>query len=178
LNFDFYIGDKSGQEKSAFSQLDFLRIAFPKYVERPPYWLQGDLIVNNKKYPIYEAQNINEIAFKTLHDRMVREMANSLLRLATKKAMEYVATKENENMGAVLSIANALTEKADTRNWQTLPYAIHYTRVLLPEGENNVRLKTQSKSDVKSNEFTFNIRKGKTEFFTYQSLETQPIYGY
>jgi uncharacterized protein len=175
LNFQFYIGDRG--DKASFSQLDFLRIAFPKYVERQPIWNNAELQFGNKKYPLSEAQNINEIAFKTLHDRMVREMANSLLRLATKKAMEYAATQENENIGAVMSIANALTEKADTRNWQTLPYAIHYTRVKLPEGENNLTLKTKGGNHTETHNLNFTIRKNKTQFFTYQSLESKPIYN-
>jgi len=176
LNFQYYIGNRS--DKAAFSQLDFLRIAFPKYVERQPYWTDAELIVKNTKLPLYEAQNINEIAFKTLHDRMVREMANSLLRLASKKAMEYAATQENQNVGAVVSIANALTEKADTRNRQTLPYAIHYTRAKLPVGENNITLKTYGGNYSESHDFTFNIEKAKTTFFTFQSLESKPMYNF
>lgn len=173
LNFQFYIGNRS--DKASFSNLDLLRVAFPKYIEREPFWTAAELVVNNNSHILDEAENINEIAFKTLHDRMVREMANSLLRLATKKAMEYAATQENEGIGAMVSIANAITEKADTRNWQTLPYAIHYTRVQLPVGENKVTLKTHGGGHTENHEFTFNIRKNRTQFFSYQSLESKPI---
>jgi hypothetical protein len=39
-----------------------------------------------------------------------------------------------------LGIANAATEKADTRNWQTLPSQIHYSRIPLTEGANEIRI--------------------------------------
>lgn len=175
LSFPFYIGDHKDEEKNALASLNLTRVAFPKYLERAPVNYSANIKANNATYFLYEAQNINAIAFKTLNDRMLREMANSLLRLATKKALEKIAQKQNENLGAVVSIANAITEKADTRNWQTLPYSIGYTRMLLPEGENTITLNTNSNNGNKTKDFTFTITKGKTSFYTYHSLESYPL---
>jgi len=73
-----------------------------------------------------------------------------------------------------------LTEKADTRNWQTLPYEISYARISLKPGENTVTLKTQSNTETKETNFTFNLKQGKTKFFAFQSIETlalsEPVY--
>ena len=87
------------------------------------------------------AEDINQIAFKTLRDRMVRELSNSLLRVAVKQGIKQAASKQNEWLGFAVGIANALTEKADTRNWQTLPYMISYTRVPLGEGASSLGLR-------------------------------------
>jgi hypothetical protein len=46
--------------------------------------------------------------------------------------------KENKDAATVLSIANAISEQADTRNWQTLPNQISYTRIPLTPGKNEV----------------------------------------
>ena len=176
LSFPVYVGNKSQKEKSAFSQLRFVRVAFPKYVERKPVFTGADIKVDGKKYQLEIAEDINEIAFKTLHDRMVREMANSIARLATKKALELLANQEDQNLGAVIGIANALTEKADTRNWQTLPYSISYARVPLQEGENTVKLDQNAPGGMKKSEdFTFTAQPGKTYFHYYHSLETHPV---
>jgi uncharacterized protein len=165
-------GDGSGE--SGLSQLEFVRVAFPKYVERPPYYSSASISAGNKTYPLDEAEDINKIAFKTLEDRMLRELGNSLLRLATKKAAEYAMRDQNKEMGAVVGIVNAFTEKADTRNWQTLPYSISYTRISLPEGKQQVDLKTRSSDNrnERSFPFTFDIKKGKTVFHTYQTMES------
>ena len=123
------------------------------------------------------AQNINEIAFSTLEDRMLREFSNSLLRLALKQTAEGQARKLNQNLGALLSVVNAVSEKADTRNWQTLPYTISYARVPLEEGENKIKLnnRTPRKSGNKEKVFEFRAQKGETIFYSFHSLESIPV---
>ncbi|MFZ4400093.1 MAG: COG3014 family protein [Bacteroidales bacterium] len=175
LSFPIYIGDKSDNEKSGFSKLSFLRIAFPKYLERKPFFSNAEITANGKTYPLQYAQDINGIAFKTLNDRMLREMGNAILRLATKKAIEAAARKENEDLGSAIGIVNALTEKTDTRNWQTLPYSISYTRIAMPVGENSIDFSAFSSGAAPKKEMLkFNILKGKTVFFNYSNLESFP----
>lgn len=171
LAFPIYIGNRSRNDQAAFKNLSFLRVAFPKYVERKPIFDMAQIHTDSLTYPLEMAQNINAVAYQCLKDRMVREMATGLLRLATKKALEEAARNENENLGALVSIVNAMTEKADTRNWQSLPYSISYCRVPLPEGVHKVEL--QAKGKVKSTQpFEFHIKKGQTTFFAYHHLES------
>ncbi|MFC2107196.1 COG3014 family protein [Bacteroidota bacterium] len=187
ITFPMYIGDRSDKEQNALRDLSIFRVAFPKYVERLPIFDKANISLDGKAYPLELAENINAIAFKTLHDRMLREMGNALLRVAVKRAMEEAARKltEHENSGdiklqdlapAALTILNAATEKADTRNWQTLPFDIFYTRVPLSQGDNSILLKT-SGNKGQSSSHTFNIDgiKGGTAFYTYQSLESNPV---
>ncbi len=175
MSFPIFIGDKSDSEKSGFSKLSLLRIAFPKYLERKPVYNSAEINVNGIVYPLQYAENINGIAFKTLNDRMLREMGNAILRLASKKALEAVARKENEDLGAAIGIVNALTEKTDTRNWQSLPYSISYSRIPLAVGENTVDFSAYATNAApKKGTFKFNIVKGKTIFYTYTCLETYP----
>lgn len=175
LSFPFILEESDSSLK--FGDLKFIRIAFPKYIERKPYFRNAELIVTTQKYPLEIAQPINKIAFKTLEDRMTRELATSLVRLALKQAAEQAVRKKNENLGALLSLANALSEKADTRNWQTLPYSISYARVPLPEGENSVVLKSYppKNSGENSETFQFDMKKGQTRFFLFHNLESIPI---
>ena len=76
-------------------------------------------------------------------------MGTSLLRLGLKKAAELKLAQENAALGAAATITNAITEKADTRNWQTLPHSIYYTRVPLNAGNNNLVLKMQGRKQEK-----------------------------
>lgn len=175
ISFPYYVGDKPQNEQNALANLHFTRIAFPKYLERKPVYHKAELVINNKTLALEEAQDINAIAFKTLNDRMLREIGNSLLRFATKKALEKLVEQQNDQLGTLVSIANAVTEKADTRNWQTLPYMVSYTKVALPAGQNTLQLKTYGRgNEYQMQTFTFDIPKGKMKFYTYYSLESYP----
>ena len=172
LNFPFYIGDRPAHERSAFSQFSMLRVAFPKYVERPPLFTSASIEGIKENYSLQMVENINDIAFKTLHDRMLRELSNSLLRLFTKKALEYAVRQQNSNLGAAVSIANALTEKADTRNWQTLPYSISYCRIPAREGINELSLTLHGHNNSKkTHKIRVNCGKSGLYFYSFHSLE-------
>ncbi|MFR7822877.1 MAG: hypothetical protein ACLU30_06470 [Odoribacter splanchnicus] len=50
-------------------------VVFPKYVERPRPFTQGVISYDGKNYTLQMTEDINQIAFKTLHDRMLRELS-------------------------------------------------------------------------------------------------------
>lgn len=172
LTFPFFWGSGYNEDdKNALANLNVVRTVFPKYVERAPLYTQGILKYNGQAYSLQEAEDINQIAFKTLHDRMVRELSNSLLRTATKQGLRYAASKQNEWLGFAVGLANAFTEKADTRNWQTLPYSISYARVPLQHSENPVVLEfsgPKTRTDVQK--ITIPANHSRTRFFVYTTL--------
>lgn len=174
ITLPFFVGDMDRKTQNSFSDLDFVRVAFPKYQERTPYFTSASIVVNDSlQIPLDKGEDINAIAFKSLKDRMLREMANSLLRLATKQAMENIARSQDKNIGTLVSIFNAITEKADTRNWQTLPHSIYYTRLHLKEGENKIILNTFGPNgDVTEQDIVLQVKAGKTVFFTYHNMES------
>ena len=172
ISVPVYIGDKKEEEKSAFKNLRFLRIAFPKYEERTPVYSNATIQVGNKSKKLELLQDINEIAFKTLRDRMIREVSNSVLRLATKKALEALASEQDEGLGTLVSITNALTEKADTRNWQTLPYAISYARIPFPDNK-TFTLKTINANGANNTyEISASPSAKKITFYTFHTIDT------
>lgn len=176
LSFPFPL-PANGQGNGGLGDLKFVRVAFPKYLERKPYFREGELSIKNVAYKLETAENINAIAFKTLEDRMIRELSNSLMRLAVKQSLEHQVSKKNQNLGALLSVVDALSEKSDTRNWQTLPYSISYARVPLEEGNNSVKLKVSSakKGQEKEKSFQFDVKKGETKFHIHHNLESNPL---
>jgi hypothetical protein len=69
-------------------------------------------------------------------------------------------------------LINAVTEKADTRNWQTLPHSIYYSRIPLVDGKNTVQFKLKSDSpDPALYTFEYEASTGETLFHTFSSLE-------
>jgi uncharacterized protein len=96
-----------------------------------------------------------------------------------KKVAEQTLRKEDDRLGAVLGLVNALTEKADTRNWQTLPHSIYYSRIPLQEGKSEAKLSLNPNGSPITYNFTYQAKKGQTLFHTFSSLETSaPSYRF
>lgn len=192
LSFPYNTSSANGD--ADLTDLRVFRVAFPKYVERKPYFERAVIETKGKRYELEKAEDVNAVAFKTLEERMLQEMGKGLLRAAVKKSMEMAIRnsgdsdsdkaqtkeeKQEEAMRAGLSflvgVVNAATEKADTRNWQTIPHSIYYTRVPLSTGKQTVMLKTMTPSGATQKEtFSFEIAPGETVFHTYHSLEFRP----
>lgn len=170
LSFPFFISDDE-YKSSGLADLHVYRVVFPKYVERPLAYTSGSLSLNNQTYTLNLGMDINKVSFKSLQDRMLTEMAKSLLRFALKKALEMQLRKENQTAGALVGIFDALTENADTRNWQTLPHSVFYTRASLPEGKQNATLQLSGPKGNSNVNLDFDIKKGTTSFYNYYSLD-------
>jgi hypothetical protein len=174
LSFPFLIS--SNQAQGNLGDLRFVRVAFPRYVERRPVIASATLSGNGKASSFELAQNINAIAFQSLQDRMLRELSTALLRLALKQAAEKTLRKRNENLGSLFGLVGAMTEQADTRNWQTLPHSIHYTRLVLPQGNNELVLNLYDQAGALRQEIpiTVYIKAGQTSFVNYHTLHSKP----
>ncbi|MEZ4722878.1 MAG: hypothetical protein R2813_13475 [Flavobacteriales bacterium] len=178
LSFPFFIGNDQ-QKKNDLLALHVIRVAFPKYIERPNFYKSAYIQSGAEKHELELAENINDIAFKTLHDRFMREMGVALLRLALKKVAEVKLSQENALLGAAATITNAVTEKADTRNWQTLPHSVYYTRVPLNSGNNELVLKMKNVNQAQDQAtFQFEGKRGAMYFQPYHSIEHLPAAGW
>lgn len=169
LSFPFEVTDDN--DRASLERLRIFRVAFPRYIERPVHFQSASIQHRDSAYTLELAEDVNKIAFNSLQQRMTEELAKGLLRAALKKATEETLRKKDDRLGAVLGLMNAITEKADTRSWQTLPHGISYCRVPLEAGVNQVDFTLTSTSQAHY-KFTFTARKGETLFHTFSSLET------
>ena len=142
IPFDFSTGVK--EEDLKIENLRTLRIAFPRYVEQPVFYSGASININNREYGLEKAENINALAFATLNERLIKDMSLALSRLAVKKLAETAARpkedaknkNEKEALAFAIQVFAFASEKADTRNWQSLPHTIYYSRVPLAPGVN------------------------------------------
>jgi len=178
LTFPYFVNEE--KDRAELAKLQVFRVAFPRYVERPLYFDAATLEAGGEVYPLEMAEDINKVAFYSLRQRMMQEFAKGLLRAALKKAAEQSLREKDDRLGAVLGLVNALTEKADTRNWQTLPHSIYYSRVPLSEGKNVVKMSMNSDEQQPINySFVYMAKKRQTLFHTFSSLEAKvPHYRY
>jgi uncharacterized protein len=175
MSFPFRVKDE--KERSDLSRIEVLRVAYPRYVARETYFKSAWLKIDSTEYKLELSENISEIAFKSLRQRMLLEFSKGLLRAGLKKATEQSLKKEDDRLGALIGVLNAVTEKADTRNWQTLPHSIYYARVPLAEGGNAVQFSIDPGGSKTDYRFDYTARKGQTLFHTFSSLETSaPAY--
>lgn len=161
LDIPFPTGMMGNYKKDDFNSLNFksFRVAFPGYVERISLVRTLSVQNNGQDLTLEKVEDINTLAFEVLKQRTVKELTTALSRLAVKKLVEELAVKamkeaakkdstksqtNAELVGLGLQIFNALSEKADTRNWQSLPHSIYYTRIPLNEN-NNISIKVNGK---------------------------------
>jgi hypothetical protein len=147
IPFDF-AGTNVNRNDLKVEDLRSLRVAFPKYQEQPVYYRSASVSLNNTTRHFEPAENINSIAFATLKERFLKEMSLALSRLAVKKLAEAAARpkKDDKNkdtkeaLALAIQVFNFASEKADTRNWQSLPHTISYMRVPLQRGVNVLQI--------------------------------------
>lgn len=164
FNFPFMM-PSSTQEQSALGRVQSLRVAFPKYTERDRRWSSIEVQIEGNLYPMEVVENVNAIALKSLEDRMLREMGNSLLRLAVKKGIEAAIREQDQTLGAIAGLAGSIAERADTRNWQSLPYEVLMVRIPLAPGEHTLLLKYPG-SAISSDSIKVKLRAGETTFIS------------
>ena len=120
------------------SDIGMIRLALPYYIQRNNAVQLAYVTHNNKRKNLHLIEDISALAFQIERDNYFKELGKNLLRIAIKKVSELAAGDRNEYVGLAMNIANVATEKADTRNWQSLPSQIHYTRIPLEEGLNTI----------------------------------------
>jgi len=70
LSFPFSMEGRSDNEKKGLANLDVFRVAFPKYLERSTYYSRATINANEDTRPLQLVEDVNQIAFKCLQERM------------------------------------------------------------------------------------------------------------
>jgi tetratricopeptide (TPR) repeat protein len=171
-----------GSDDINLNAVESLRATYPKYVAQPVYFSSAALDNGKLSVNLEKTEDINELAFKTLAQRFPKEMSKILTRLAVKKSAEYIlkeSAKKNgkngkdnallEGLGFGMQLYSLISEKADTRNWQSLPAEISYARIPLQKGENTITLNLKG---TKGDEVrTIHINgTGRMQFYNYSTL--------
>ncbi|MDR1952072.1 MAG: hypothetical protein LBQ37_00985 [Elusimicrobiota bacterium] len=161
---------------SAFAN-DYVKAAFPAY-ERKPHSVYSFSIespsLKNKTFS-YEAQDLALIAEKVLESQIAKIYAKTIARAAIKfaagkAASQYVKKEHGDGLGALTQLAanlySSLSERADTRGWNTLPENILMSRFYLPAGENKITVEFRDKNGVivKTQDLTVDVKENKKNF--------------
>lgn len=175
--------DVYNNNSTSLNDVHSIHVAFPKYVSKPAHFSEATVKVDSSNFYFEKAEDINALAVETLKQRFGKEMSKTLTRLAIKKGAEY-ALKESakgagkngkdnallEGLGFGVQLYSLLSEKADTRNWQSLPNQILYTRIPLKTGENKIALQFKNR-DGNTQADTLTLKgDGSLQFLSYPTL--------
>ncbi len=170
LPFDYTYYNSIDRNDSRLQSFRSFRVAIPYYEVRYTNNNAVNITVNNATYTSEAAQDINTLSTSILKERMLKEIADALARQIVKKLAEKAAEKGAEEVaknnskekdeqkkkekakeagelaGLLVNLINTATEKADTRNWQSLPAYIQYVRIPLQKGTNTITIAGKTKS--------------------------------
>ncbi|RYY85245.1 MAG: hypothetical protein EOO15_17535 [Chitinophagaceae bacterium] len=161
------------------ANLSAIRAALPRYVLQACAWQSAEAQSDSSlRFSFEPAQSINDLAELTLRERRLKDLAKTLSRIALGKLAEAAAAlkdkpkdkeetdeekkkrRNQEILSAGIKIFNFAKEKADTRNWQSLPGNIYYTRIPLKEGKQTVKVSVRGAYGEKSYELPLDAGAG------------------
>lgn len=117
----------------------FLSLAVPKFVKRSLPVARVVLSEGTSSATAEVVEDVNDIAEKSLNDRLPLITARAVARMVAKNIAAGKAKKEGGDLlGFALDIATAVSERADTRTWSLLPGNIQMARLPLPAGTHDV----------------------------------------
>lgn len=130
--------------------------------------------VMDKSYfsvPIYDVQ---QAAIKTLEDDYAMLAAKRVAGVATKEVLADQVRQKDELLGALTWIALHASDRADLRQWSTLPQSIQTLRVNLKPGKYKIHLQGLNFSGNptgENDEREVEIKAGQKKFVVWRSLK-------
>lgn len=149
-------------ESNSIKDVKSITLALPKYDPRTKQMPNNMYQIDGQVKMAAMVENLNKIAPQSLKDRFWRELGTAIVRVGVKQAVSSVVAQKNEWAGLAISITQAITEKADTRHWQTLPAYIHIIDMEIDPGQHNIVLPS-------GDNVTFSVEKGQTAFVSIKN---------
>jgi hypothetical protein len=139
-----------------------------------PVWTKTNgskLEVNG--YPPLAAQkvySVEEASMKTLEEEYGELVAKRMAGIVAKEVVSHQVRRENEAAGALLNLFMHISDRADLRQWSTLPASINLIRW---EGAPGKYSMTVRSSEEEAAQYTFpnvDVKAGKTQFLVWRTF--------
>lgn len=158
-----------------------ITVAYP-VLEMQPYSVVSSVAqIEDKRYPLQLMSNVSELVVQDLEEKMpamwFRLATRAVLRrIAAVQARHAMEKEHGHDMGwlaeMVVDVFGAAVEKADTRQWFTLPAAIYMTRAFIAPGTQDIRLLLKDGNGNIIGTYTFEdvqVPRGGRVFLHYRS---------
>lgn len=118
--------------------------------------------------------NVGQVAMKTMSEDYGALIATRLAGVATKAVLADQIRQKNELLGNVAWIVTNVMDRADLRQWSTLPNSYHIVRMWVPAGEYGVEVQGVgfgSSTPLETKVFEkIKIEAGKKRFLTWRTF--------
>ena len=136
-----------------------ITISYP-VLETQPYYVESSIVeANGQRFPMQKMTDTAQLLKQDLEEKLpaiwFRTATRAVLRrMAAVKTRHAVDGSQNgKNFGSAgwlaemaVGMFGAVAEKADTRQWFTLPAQIYMTRAFVPPGTQNIKLLLKDKN--------------------------------
>ena len=128
------------------------------------------MINNEKKISSQKIYSVDEAAIKTLEDEYGELVAKRLAGIAAKEIVTHQVRQNDETAAAILNIVMHASDRADLRQWSTLPSTINLIRWDAPVGKYSLQLQSSEESSQQTIPQEIDIKGGKTSFIVWRTL--------
>lgn len=113
--------------------------------------------------------SVDEISVKAMDADFARLVGSRVAGVATKAVLADQLRQKDELLGAVAWVAMNLSDRADLRQWSTLPQSFQIARAPVPAGKHMITLKAVGSSAEKKVEVE--VKPGRKAFVVWRVLE-------
>lgn len=132
------------------------------------------LVDGNESARSSEIFDVTEVAIKTLEDDYGRLVASRVGGVVAKAVVADQISQKNELLGAVAWIAMNVADRADLRQWSTLPDTFQIARIPVKPGKYKVSVKgldaSGSETGEQMEEREVEVKAGRKAFVAWRSL--------
>jgi hypothetical protein len=158
-----------GPRKVPNGSMPALRAVFSE-TQKAKLVIQGQATTNSSL--VYD---VSSAAIKTLNEDAGILLAKRLAGVATKEVLADQVRQKNELLGAVAWVAMYASDRADLRQWSTLPQTIQTARMNLKPGKYKIQIFGTNSSGGLTGEVLDNreveIKAGQKSFVVWRSLK-------
>lgn len=157
-------------------------LAYPVFEDQPRLVASSAVVADGREYPTQLVSDVSAAAKTDLKEKMPGIMARLASRAVSKQVLAVQARHAaaqaaqddtvGELAGMLVSALGAAVEKADTRQWFTLPEQIRMSRIFLTPGTHDIKLLFRDGFGNIVGEYTFEnvtVGRGKRVFLHYRT---------
>lgn len=159
---------------TSHSDARFYNVALPSYANHLTVYSPLTLAYQGQQYQSQEVVRLQSLAAKQLQDMLPIIIARQITRLVAKEEIRQTLARKGGDIGNIFAnIYNIVSEKADTRSWNTLPDSIQILELNLTVGNHLLNVDINGVNQ----QIAVSINKNRQTLVTLSSIGTYTDYS-
>lgn len=152
-------------------------VSMPYYARRRPQITSAQVAADGFQELAEPVEDLQGLALDTLEAQKPAILARAIARAVVKKKASSEAREKDETLGLMVNVAGALSERADTRSWSTLPNRIYLARLPLTAGSHtlHVELRDRDGRAAGEREYTVRLERGAKRFISLHRVAAEDL---